>query len=115
MPAWVRLPLRPASGARTRTAVGIMRARAGDPPRTMTQKILAGRTDDAALTADLVQVKVDQVVLAREPNRVLGRAVELGLRKAAVEVAVAYPRRCVSWQGEGEAALRAPDAVPQQA
>jgi aconitate hydratase len=81
----------------------------------MTQKILAGRTDEASLSAELVQVKVDQVVLAREPNRVLGRAVELGLRKAAVEVAVAYPRRCVTWQGEGEAALRAPDAVPQQA
>src|SRR6476620_4396744 len=68
------------------TAVGIMRARAGDPPRTMAQKILAGRTDEASLFGDLVQVKVDQVVLAREPNRVLGKAVESGLRKAAVEV-----------------------------
>lgn len=92
-----------------------MRARAGDPPRTMAQKILAGRTDDASLSGDLVQVKVDQVVLAREPNRVLGKAVESGLRKVAVEIAVAYPRRCVTWHGEGEAASRAPDAVPHQA
>jgi len=34
----------------------------------MTQKILAGRADDPNLSGDLVRVKVDQVVLAREPD-----------------------------------------------
>ena len=52
-----------------------MRARAGDPPRTMTQKILAGRADDPNLNGDLVRVKVDQVVLAREPDRTLAEPV----------------------------------------
>ncbi len=73
-----------------------MRARAGDPPRTMTQKVLAGRADDPGLSADLVKVKVDQVVLARQPGRVLGEAVRLGTKQAAVEVALAYGTRCVT-------------------
>jgi aconitate hydratase len=73
-----------------------MRARAGDPPRTMTQKILAGRADDPELAGDLVRVKVDQVILAREPNRVLAETVDLSMRKCAVEVAVAYDTRCVT-------------------
>ena len=46
-----------------------MRARAGDPPRTMAQKILAGRSADPTLAGDLVEVKVDQIVLARAPMR----------------------------------------------
>ncbi|MEY2934229.1 MAG: 3-isopropylmalate dehydratase large subunit, partial [Pseudomonadota bacterium] len=45
-----------------------MRAKAGDPPRTMPQKILVGRTDDSRLEDDIVRVRVDQVILAREPN-----------------------------------------------
>ena len=45
-----------------------MRAKAGDPPRTMPQKILVGRADDARLEDDIVRVRVDQVILAREPN-----------------------------------------------
>lgn len=73
-----------------------MRARAGDPPRTMTQKILAGRSEDPELGGDLVRVKVDQVILAREPNRTLGEALELGIRKCAVEIGVAYDTRCVT-------------------
>ncbi len=44
-----------------------MRARAGDPPRTMPQKILAGRATDPQLRGDVVQVKVDQVILSRAP------------------------------------------------
>lgn len=76
-----------------------MRAKAGDPPRTMTQKILAAHSEEVLGAADLVRVKVDQVVLAREPQRLLDRAVDDGLRKVAVEVAVAYPRRCVGWRG----------------
>ena len=48
-----------------------MRARAGDPPRTMAQKILAGRCVDPMLSADLVQVKVDQIVLTRSGHWML--------------------------------------------
>lgn len=73
-----------------------MRARAGDPPRTMTQKILAGRADDPNLNGELVRVKVDQVILAREPGRTLAEAVELNAKKCAVEVAVAYDTRCIA-------------------
>jgi len=73
-----------------------MRARAGDPPRTMTQKILAGRAEDPNLGGELVRVKVDQVILAREPSAALAEAVELGVKKCAVEVAVAYDTRCIA-------------------
>ena len=52
-----------------------MRARAGDPPRTMPQKILAGRAADPQLRGDLVQVKVDQVILSRAPARAMLRAI----------------------------------------
>lgn len=77
-----------------------MRARAGDPPRTMTQKILAGRAEDSLPTSDLVRVKIDQVVLAREPDRPLSEALLSGARKFSVEVAVAYDTRCVTRAGD---------------
>lgn len=73
-----------------------MRARAGDPPRTMPQKILAGRAADPALRGDLVQVKVDQIILSRSPGRTLGEALALGMKKTPVELAVAYEGTCVS-------------------
>jgi len=73
-----------------------MRAKAGDPPRTMPQKILAGRADDPRLEAELVRVRVDQVILARDPNDVLSEAVAQGLQKTSVETAVAYDTRCVT-------------------
>src|SRR5688572_4354213 len=73
-----------------------MRARAGDPPRTMPQKILAGRAADPQLRGDLVQVKVDQVVLSRAPARALAEGVAAGLKKTTVEVAVAYDGTCVT-------------------
>ena len=62
----------------------------------MTQKILAGRADDPSLSGNLVRVKVDQIVLAREPNRVLSEAITRGMKKAAVEIAVAYDTRAVT-------------------
>jgi len=62
----------------------------------MTQKILAGRADDPNLNGDLVRVKVDQVVLAREPDRTLAEPVLVGAKKCAVEVAIAYDTRCVT-------------------
>src|SRR5688572_12920831 len=73
-----------------------MRARAGDPPRTMPQKILAGRAPDPQLRGDVVQVKVDQVILSRAPARALGEALAMGLKKTPVEVAVAYDGTCVT-------------------
>jgi len=73
-----------------------MRARAGDPPRTMAQKILASRSDETAPATDLVKAKVDQVVLTRNPSRVLAEAFALGLKKTQLEAAVVYDGRCVS-------------------
>lgn len=92
-----------------------MRARAGDPPRTMTQKVLAGRCDDPGLTGDLVRVKVDQVVLARQPNLVLGEAVRLGMKQVAVEVALAYGTRCITDGNPVELEATAPSAASREA
>jgi aconitate hydratase len=79
-----------------------MRARAGDPPRTMTQKILAGRSEEPSASGDLVRVKIDQVVLSREPDRPLTEALLGGIRKFSVELAVAYDSRCVTRAGEAQ-------------
>ena len=73
-----------------------MRARAGDPPRTMAQKILASRSDEAAPLTDLIKAKVDQVVLTRSPSRVLAEAFAMGLKKTQLEAAVIYDGRCVT-------------------
>ncbi len=73
-----------------------MRARAGDPPRTMPQKVLAGRAADPLLRGEVVHVKVDQVVLTKAPARPMAEALSLGLKKSPVEVAVAYDGVCVS-------------------
>jgi len=73
-----------------------MRARAGDPPRTMAQKILASRSDESAPQTDLIKAKVDQVVLTRSPSRVLAEAFALGLKKTQIEAAVIYDGRCVT-------------------
>lgn len=67
----------------------------------MSQRILAAhseawdeRPDEDA--CDLIEVRVDQVALARDANRVLGTALASGLSKSAVEVSVAYPSRCIA-------------------
>src|SRR3954467_7811694 len=73
-----------------------MRARAGDPPRTMPQKILAGRATDPQLRGDVVQVKVDQVILSRAPSRALAEALAMGMKKTPVETAVAYDGTCIT-------------------
>lgn len=73
-----------------------MRARAGDPPRTMAQKILAGRCADPMLTSDLVTVKVDQIVLAKAPLRAVAEAREAGLKKTSAEVAIVYDTHAVT-------------------
>ncbi|HVU03138.1 MAG TPA: aconitase family protein [Polyangiaceae bacterium] len=73
----------------------------------MPQKILAGRADDPLLGGDLVRLKVDQVVLCRSPYRAVAEAERLGMKKAAVEVALAYDTHCVTVAGDTEApALR---------
>lgn len=73
-----------------------MRARAGDPPRTMAQKVLAGRSADPTLSREMVEVKVDQIVLARSALRAVAEAREIGLKKTSAEVAVVYDTLCVS-------------------
>jgi aconitate hydratase len=62
----------------------------------MPQKILAGRAADPQLRGDLVQVKVDQVILSRAPSRALAEALAAGMKKTPLEVAVAYDGTCVS-------------------
>jgi aconitate hydratase len=62
----------------------------------MPQKILAGRAADPQLRGDLVQVKVDQIILSRAPSRVLSEAIAAGMKKTTVEVAVAYDGTCVT-------------------
>ncbi|MFO0758213.1 MAG: aconitase family protein [Byssovorax sp.] len=62
----------------------------------MPQKILAGRATDPQLRGDLVQVKVDQVILSRAPSRALAEALAAGMKKTPVEAAVAYDGTCVT-------------------
>lgn len=87
-----------------------MRARAGDPPRTMAQKILAGRCADPMLAGAQVSVKVDQIVLTQSPLRAIAEAREAGLKKTSAEVAIVYDTQCVGsparsgWQGDLHAA-----------
>jgi len=92
-----------------------MRARAGDPPRTMPQKILAARAEDQQLRGELVQAKVDQVILSRAPTRAFAEARAAGLKKTPVEVVVAYDGTCVtdaSWHTA--VAAGDPSAVPDE-
>jgi aconitate hydratase len=73
----------------------------------MAQKILAARAADPSLAGDMVQVKVDQIVLARAPARAFGEAVAAGLKKTTAEVAIAYDGACVTdadRASDGEAA-----------
>jgi aconitate hydratase len=74
-----------------------MRARAGDPPRTMAQKVLAGRAAaDPSLSGQLVLVKVDQVVLAHAPLRSFAEATLAGIKRTPIETAIAYDGACVT-------------------
>lgn len=70
----------------------------------MPQKILAGRAEDPRLDEENVRVRVDQIILAREPNEVLRRAAEQGWVKTTVETAVAYDTRCVTGSSAAELA-----------
>lgn len=91
-----------------------LRARGGDAPRTGSQKILASHCDEAETSTELTEVRVDQVVLAREPNRVLRAAVDAGLRRCAPEVNLAYPPRCMNLEErdfDPGSPYRVPDAA----
>lgn len=89
-----------------------MRARAGDPPRTTSQKILAGRADEQELEASTVRVKVDQVVLAADPLATLCAPAARALKKIKVESAVAYETHCVTTRTDSRQTARIPrDAV----
>ncbi len=89
-----------------------MRARAGDPPRTMPQKVLAGRSSDPNLKADLVRVSVDQVILSRAPARAVAEALKHGLKRAQPEVTIAYDGFAVSDRATvAAAAAGAPESV----
>ncbi len=80
----------------------------------MSQKILASHVDDDDEQASLIEVRVDQVVLAREPHRILASAVRAGLTKSCVDVSVAYPAYCISTK-EGQKDPLAPDRIPPEA
>ncbi len=73
-----------------------MRARAGDPPRTMAQKVLAGRASNPSSSGALVELKVDQIVLARAPLRSFGEALQAGMKRTTAEVAIVYDTTCVT-------------------
>src|SRR5262249_35821812 len=84
-----------------------MRARAGDPPRTMAQKVLdprrggepraeEGVRGEWQETGDTLTVAVDQVVLARAPMEPFRDAVAAGLKRPPVELALAYDGHCVT-------------------
>lgn len=62
----------------------------------MAQKILAGRCADPTLSGDVVQVKVDQIVLTRNPLRAIAEAREAGLKKTSAEVAIVYDAHAVT-------------------
>jgi aconitate hydratase len=62
----------------------------------MAQKILAGRCADPMLTGDVVQVKVDQIVLMRSPLRAIAEARDAGLKKTSAEVAIVYDTTCAT-------------------
>jgi hypothetical protein len=66
----------------------------------MSQKILASHFEANARSDGLIEVRVDQVALAREPNRVIWQAVEAGLTRCVPEVNLAYPPHCVGIRQE---------------
>lgn len=70
-----------------------MRPRAGDPPRTMAQKILAGRALNEA-DQEVLSLKVDHAVLAADPVRTAKLLLQKGTTKARVETALAYSPAC---------------------
>lgn len=84
-----------------------------DTGRTLSQRLLAHHQVDEAGEAEegLLTLKVDQVILSRKPNLVLGRAVGSGLTRSAVEVSVAYPPYCIATD-RSEVDANSPFVIP---
>jgi aconitate hydratase len=76
----------------------------------MAQKILSARSGDPTLAEDVVEVAVDQVVLARSPMRALAAAMAAGLKKPSAEVAIAYDTRCFTGNDGANESTRAASA-----
>jgi aconitate hydratase len=68
----------------------------------MAQKVLAGRAADP-LSGDLIELKVDQIVLARAPFRSFAEALHAGMKRTTAEVAIVYDGACVTEAGRGKA------------
>ncbi|HSC87008.1 MAG TPA: aconitase family protein, partial [Polyangiaceae bacterium] len=79
----------------------------------MCEKLLASHGEEGRAVHGLVRIKVDQVVLARAPNRVLATALSEGLQRSQVEVSVAYPPRCILGPADAEPGI--PEAVAPEA
>src|ERR1035438_486599 len=94
-----------------------MRARAGDPPRTMAQKILSARSGELTFAGGhaegMVRAEVDQIVLARAPARALAAALAAGRKKPSAEVPLASAPRSIASRparGVDETSTRASSA-----
>jgi len=75
----------------------------------MAQKVLAGRAADPSLSGEMIEVKVDQIVLARAPGRAFAEALNAGMKRTNAEVALAYDTTCVT---ERDAPVDPSRAVP---
>jgi aconitate hydratase len=73
----------------------------------MAQKVLAGRAADPSLSGEMIEVKVDQIVLARAPGLAFAEALNAGLKRTHAEVALAYDTACVTERGAPVDAQRA--------
>ncbi|CAN5131325.1 hypothetical protein BH09MYX1_BH09MYX1_20340 [soil metagenome] len=83
-----------------------MRAKAGDAPRTMAQKIVVSRAGDG--TSGELDVGVDQVALSVRPELVRAALSASGhSKKAVVETAVVYEPRSVGVSGDPDARAEA--------
>ena len=75
-----------------------MRARAGDPPRTMAEKLVSGRAASRHADAELMRLPADQVAIVHSPEAVLTHPSVAALERVAVETAVVYEPQCVRFR-----------------
>jgi aconitate hydratase len=61
----------------------------------MAQKVLAGRATNPS-SGDLIELKVDQIVLARAPLQSFGEGLHAGMKRTTAEVAIVYDGACVT-------------------
>jgi aconitate hydratase len=76
----------------------------------MAQKVLAGRAANP-LSGDLIELKVDQIVLARAPLRSFGEALLAGMKRTSAEVAIVYDGACVTENAGGMGAKDLPEGA----